>query len=264
MTDHYLGVAISDLTAPLEATSVSRFAQLTKPFCNPNKDKKCLQKSYAYFAFDRKKKASFRNDSNQLRKFDGKSDFKIYSYLITNEMDKNSIHSYTVHRFLRNHVHDKYMKIRFQKLSKILPKNLTQVEIALVNLYNPQHINIPGDLGKDNNVENEIEGVITNCGRTALMEKTSLVLAERNHLARFYPGVFTLSGETVQPEQHGWSFQPPGFSGIPTFLHWLTEAGMAQLLRRYQTELTYQVRRISSRKRARKESGNNQIEGSIH
>ncbi|OXA64540.1 hypothetical protein Fcan01_00116 [Folsomia candida] len=172
VTDHYLAVAISDLTAPLPSFSPTKFSHLTKLIANPNTDGiSVFQKTYNYWRHDVEAMKTVRNDKYAVRNFDVDNDFSIYSYLGSTSLNPAFPQSYSAFIFIRNFIANTYFFLYMNP--KAPRRNFSEKEIALINLHNPQHEAVPGKYYTDSagGVESAVEDELTSCARCALMEK---------------------------------------------------------------------------------------------
>lgn len=257
LTNLYLGEAISELS-PLPISVVDKFTGLTVNYCNEETD--CpvdwMARAKAYWDYDWLSGGYdlAKNNTNSLRRFNNRKDFKIYSFLRRYNGNVTNIQSYTAFLFLQEFVHLEYNRRKYwEYYTDKKPGNLSEIAIAIVNLHNPQHVEVPGLMLNTNysneslTVEKSVEDEITKCGRRALLEKTSIILNEQKHLSRFYlASKFTVSKETVEATSFGWHFEPKGFSLMPAHLKRTIEGGIVTRLMDYKTAAKYRERRRHS------------------
>lgn len=270
LSNLYLGLSITSISAPLESKSITQFAHLAKPGCSWGNVTCYLQRlggldhyiqSINYHvkvfrerliqddAFWKEVYESFgevfpsdRNKTwetvlrNSIRRVDIDSDFILLPYSIEQIFSTHVLD-----------VQDFYARLRFHNnktatnvLKKCKPtcKRIDQTDVAnlqLLDLLDPWHIPHPM-VGKPSNIiqlENEwdIEHLLVQCGKTALILREDETEWEIRYFDKNYPWLKLFRAESpILKTGIGWSFASDKISITWKIFGRLLVAGIVQLL----------------------------------
>ncbi|OXA49618.1 hypothetical protein Fcan01_15869 [Folsomia candida] len=261
LTNSYIGLSVTSISAPLESKSVTRYEQLTKPGCQWN-DMKCHMnrikefRQYinyweradvndeAYwvdfyanlgmtFTFDRNRTLeALRNKS--IRRFDINRDFVLLPYSIEENISKEKLTDNDFYYRLESYLTDMVSKFltKFELGETLIS---SREPLKLFDLLDPWHIPHPviGNLSDMKSIKYEwdTEHTIVQCGRTVLVLHENEIKSEMRYFEKHYPWLkFFESKSKLLTAELGWKFSIQGPSLSVKIFNKLYVAGIIQLL----------------------------------
>lgn len=287
LTNGYLGLSITSISAPLAAISVTRFHQLAKPGCDTGNRKCQLDRlkryntymrmvddharifyqrslnteSYwvkAHEEYNRRTKLNRNRTLERLReqsirKFDSNKDFVLLPYsLLDNKITKKV----TINEFvyeLRSYLDTAVNRI----LEKINLTSNVNYEVlvdtlALLDLLDPWHIPHPliGNLSDMKFIKNEwdIEHALVQCGKTAVVLEDKEIQWGMRYFEKYYPWLrFFKSESAILPSESGWVVRYLGNSVSSKIIGRLYVAGIIQLLESWPIKVSQKRENITKK-----------------
>ncbi|OXA42838.1 hypothetical protein Fcan01_22407 [Folsomia candida] len=269
LTNGYLGLSIKSITANLEAKSVSRFDQLTKPGCSLGNVKCYLDRLAGVGGYNtavgkhrdvvmaRKSSTPYSllilqvlgspTDSNvtlamlanlSIRKFDDSQDFTLLSHSLDLDISKESGNSFLDD--LKDHNADVFGFIRQKIVMHGALSESVREEVLMLDLLDPVHLghyHLDGLASSKIRINNEVdvEQSLISCARTVLVQSDSRITRELAYFEKWYPWIkFFRSSKSILRREIGWGFPRNGESIAYPIFRYLQEAGIVQLLENWQ------------------------------
>ncbi|OXA42012.1 hypothetical protein Fcan01_23034 [Folsomia candida] len=266
LTNGYLGLSITSISASLEHISVTRFDQLSKPVCNGDNGK-ChidrlkrfekyletiekhmqiisLRRFFDYKGLLKFFKGDRTNSINKtfesiinksVRRFDVNSDFVLLPYPIEIDVAKYQIGPNVFYNRLLFRLREttKIVLTLFESSGKISKDSIHAMR--MFDLLEPWRIPHPqlGNLSNMRNLENiwDIEHELVKCKRTALVLDEIEINREIRYFEKYYPWLkFFKATSAILPSESGWYFDINGKPVTPQIIERLYVAGIVQLL----------------------------------
>lgn len=287
LTNAYLGLSITSISAPLESKSVTRFEQLAKPGCIWE-DVKChldriqvldqyiYNVNYHIRVFWEKSQGSeafwkdlyqeygmvFPDDRNitlelvrnkSVRKFDVDKDYILLPYSIELNISKFVLSDNSFYSALRN-----FNKNTAKDILKKCTPRCTRIDVydlvklRLFDLLDPWHIPNPmvGNLSDMRQLKDswDIELQLIQCGRTALILGEYELQWENRYFKKHYPWLkFFVAKNPMFKVESGWKFNTNGIAITPIIFRKLYVAGIVQLLDTWPHRVTSRRKNITKK-----------------
>ncbi|OXA61990.1 hypothetical protein Fcan01_00941 [Folsomia candida] len=258
-TNAYVGVAVSDLSAPLPLRSIDTFQDLLHLPCKPISS--CLKElGLSFLDFGYGRYLQIRNYSDH-RVFGGSKMFRILSSTSSHRSDGGvlrveNVMYYQITTIARVYQNQKASQLASMcKTMRMSSCNFTSIKTTydewiltgLLSPVTPLQLFLPVNqtLPQDSAVEKELMVSNEAKSKIAFIDTERKVDLEFEYLTKWYPNEIkvTKSKEIVGVRNLHWNIPNAGGSRLPEMFGYLLQSGIYHVLDKYSTRHEYQVRR---------------------